>query len=116
MNEFPDSKISQVIGTRFRIGDYDLSRRKILAASLHLRGTLPYYGQSPVPFVMARLPEFKIGDHDVKKQILCFASIRPPPGGTLHKWGGLIGADLLFSRHAIIDLGNRGLYLMADKK
>jgi hypothetical protein len=36
MNEFPDSKISQVIGTRFRIGDYDLSRRKILAASLHL--------------------------------------------------------------------------------
>jgi hypothetical protein len=36
MNEFPDSKISQVIGTRFRIGDYDLSSRKILAASLHL--------------------------------------------------------------------------------
>jgi hypothetical protein len=32
----------------------------------------------------------------------------------LHKWGGLIGADLLFTRHAIIDLGNRGLYLMAD--
>ena len=36
MNEFPDSKISQVIGTQFRIGDYDLSSRKILAASLHL--------------------------------------------------------------------------------
>jgi Aspartyl protease len=36
MNEFPDSKISQVIGTQFRIGDFDLSSRKILAASLHL--------------------------------------------------------------------------------
>ncbi|MBV8099838.1 MAG: hypothetical protein JOZ31_11825 [Verrucomicrobia bacterium] len=36
MNEFPDSKISQVIGTQFRIGDYDLSSRKILAASLNL--------------------------------------------------------------------------------
>jgi hypothetical protein len=36
MNEFPDSKISQVIGTQFRIGDYDLSGRKILAGSLHL--------------------------------------------------------------------------------
>lgn len=36
MNEFPDSKITQVFGARFRIGDYDLSRRKILAASLHL--------------------------------------------------------------------------------
>ena len=36
MNEFPDSKISQVIGTQFRIGDFDLSSRKVLAASLHL--------------------------------------------------------------------------------
>jgi aspartyl protease len=36
MNEFPDSKISQVIGTQFRLGDYDLSSRKILAGSLHL--------------------------------------------------------------------------------
>jgi hypothetical protein len=36
MNAFPDSKISQVIGPQFRIGDYDLSSRKILAASLHL--------------------------------------------------------------------------------
>jgi hypothetical protein len=36
MDEFPDSKISQVIGTQFRIGDFDLSSRKILAASLHL--------------------------------------------------------------------------------
>jgi hypothetical protein len=36
MNEFPDSKISQVIGTQFRIGEFDLSSRKILAASLHL--------------------------------------------------------------------------------
>jgi hypothetical protein len=36
MNEFADSKVSQVIGTRFQLGDYDLSKRKILAASLHL--------------------------------------------------------------------------------
>ena len=36
MNEFPDSKVSQVIGTRFQLGDYDISKRKILAASLHL--------------------------------------------------------------------------------
>lgn len=36
MNEFADSKVSQVIGTRFQLGDYDLSKRKILAASLQL--------------------------------------------------------------------------------
>jgi hypothetical protein len=36
MNAFPDSKVSQVVGTRFQLGDYDLSKRQILAASLHL--------------------------------------------------------------------------------
>jgi predicted aspartyl protease len=36
MNEFPESKISQVTGTQFKLGDCDLSHRKILAASLHL--------------------------------------------------------------------------------
>jgi hypothetical protein len=36
MKAFDDSKVTQVIGTRFQLGDYDLSNRKILAASLHL--------------------------------------------------------------------------------
>ena len=36
MNEFTDSKVSQVIGTRFQLGDCDISDRKILAASLRL--------------------------------------------------------------------------------
>jgi predicted aspartyl protease len=36
MKEFADSKVIQVMGTRFQLGDYDLSDRKILAASLHL--------------------------------------------------------------------------------
>ena len=36
MKEFTDSKVSQLIGTRFQLGDFDLSDRKILAASFHL--------------------------------------------------------------------------------
>jgi hypothetical protein len=36
MKEFADSKVVRVIGTRFQLGNYDLSDRKILAASLHL--------------------------------------------------------------------------------
>ena len=36
MNEFPDSKVSQINDTRFQLGDYDLSKRKISAASLRL--------------------------------------------------------------------------------
>ena len=36
MKEFADSKVSQVIGTRFQLGDFDLSNHKILSASFHL--------------------------------------------------------------------------------
>jgi hypothetical protein len=36
MKEFKDSKVSQVVDTRFSLGDFDLSDRKILAASFHL--------------------------------------------------------------------------------
>ena len=36
MKEFPDSKVRQVVGSRFKLGDCDLTSRKILAASLHL--------------------------------------------------------------------------------
>jgi len=70
----------------------------------------------PVPYVMAKLPELKIGEFAVNNEILAFQNVRRPPGEFAHQWGGLIGADLLFKRHAIIDLGNRALYLMADKK
>ena len=79
-------------------------------------GALPYNGQGRLPIVLAHLPEFRIGDQVVRNELLCFAAIRPPSGGTVHKWGGLIGADLLFKQRAIIDLGNRGLYLMSDNK
>ena len=36
MKEFPDSKVRQVVGSRFQLGDCDLTSRKILAAALHL--------------------------------------------------------------------------------
>jgi len=36
MKEFADSKVSQVIGTRFQLGDFDLSDHKILSASFRL--------------------------------------------------------------------------------
>ena len=36
MDEFTDSKVSQVTGTRFELGDFDISDRKISAATLRL--------------------------------------------------------------------------------
>ena len=36
MKEFPDSQVTQVMGTQFLLGDFELSSRKILAASFRL--------------------------------------------------------------------------------
>lgn len=36
LKEFADSKVSQVTGTRFQLGEFDLSGHKLLSASFHL--------------------------------------------------------------------------------
>lgn len=77
--------------------------------------SLPYAGEINVPFLMGRPRGFKIGGFDLSDLTVGFAPTHAAHG-TAHEWGGLLGADLLFKRHAIIDLGNRTLYLMADKK
>jgi hypothetical protein len=76
---------------------------------------LPYAG------IRARLLHgkalgLKFGTQDLSDLDVGFAEIRRLDFGTTNEYGGLIGADLLFKRHAIIDLGNRALYLMADNK
>ncbi len=47
---------------------------------------------------------------------LGFAETHNHQFGVTHEYSGLLGADFLWKRHAIIDLGNRGLYLMAGKE
>jgi len=77
---------------------------------------LPYATGKTAPFTMTKVPGFKIGEQDVSNLIVGFSETYVGDLGLLHQYGGLIGADLLFKCHAIIDLGNRALYLMADKK
>ena len=81
------------------------------------RGTisLPYAGERNVPFLMGRPTSFKIAAFDLSGSTVGFAPTHAARG-IAHDWGGLIGAELLFKLHAVIDLGNRALYLMADKK
>jgi predicted aspartyl protease len=75
----------------------------------------PYSGVRNVPLTVARIPEFKLGDFDLSDLELGFCQLRCTDFGFTHEWGGIIGPELLFKRHAIIDLGNRALYLKSDK-
>jgi hypothetical protein len=76
----------------------------------------PYSGVKNAPLSIAKIPEFKLGDFDLSDLELGFCQLRGTDFGFTHEWGGIIGPELLFKRRAIIDLGNRALYLMADKK
>jgi hypothetical protein len=80
------------------------------------RFSLPYGGVRSAPFKLAKIPGLKLGIQDMSDLLLGSMESRTHDFGVVHEYGGLIGADLLFKRHAIIDLGNRALYLMADKR
>ncbi len=65
---------------------------------------------------MTKVPGFKIGEQDVSNLIVGFSETHFGDLGLSHEYGGLIGADLLFKCRAIIDLGNRALYLLPNTK
>jgi hypothetical protein len=76
----------------------------------------PYSGVRDEPLMFGKVPGLKLETQDESNLLLGFAETGNHNFGLTHEYGGLIGADLLFKRHAIIDLGNRGLYLMVDRK
>jgi predicted aspartyl protease len=77
---------------------------------------LPYVTGQTGGFTMTKVPGFKIGEQDVSNLIVGFSETHFGDLGLSHEYGGLIGADLLFKCHAIIDLGNRALYLLPNTK
>jgi hypothetical protein len=78
--------------------------------------SLPYGGIRSERIVFGKALGIKLETQDMSDLVVGFAETGRHDYGLVHDYGGLIGADLLFRRHAIIDLGNRALYLMADKK
>lgn len=98
--------LEPAIRDRARLAYYD-TRRQIRMPYARARGT---------NLTVAEVPGFRLGAHDMSDLQLGFAETRAGDFGVAHEYGGLIGAELLFKRHAIIDLGNRALYLMADNK
>ena len=92
------------------------SREHLAYYDTRIVARLPYATGQSGRFTMTKVPGFKIGNHDVSNLIVGFAETHFGDLGLLHEYGGLIGAELLFKCRAIIDLGNRALYLRADTK
>jgi predicted aspartyl protease len=82
------------------------------ATSITLRGGFHDFKDPRVH--AASLPGFKIGNQDLSDEFISFANLNLPIISSKHPFGGIIGADILFYRSAILDLGNGALYLAPD--
>jgi hypothetical protein len=76
--------------------------------------TAPYAGIKEVRLTQSTVPGFKIGNHDLSDFRIGFAESHTFDPGFLHEYGGILGPDLFHFHAAIIDLGNRALYLKPD--
>jgi hypothetical protein len=76
--------------------------------------TAPYAGIKEVELTQATVPGFKIGSQDLSDFRIGFAESHSFDPGFLHEYGGVLGPDLFHFHQAIIDLGNRALYLRPD--
>jgi hypothetical protein len=65
-------------------------------------------------FGLATVPGFRIGLQDLSDFRIGFAESHSFDPGFRHECGGILGPDLLHYHEALIDLGNRALYLKLD--
>jgi predicted aspartyl protease len=59
---------------------------------------------------VAIAPEFEVGKHGLGPTVIGVTGLPEGPDDLQYPFGGLIGADFLFERGGIIDIGNRTLY------
>jgi hypothetical protein len=57
------------------------------------------------------IPSFRLGDQDLSNSFVGFANLNLPQSEFSLPLGGVIGAEVLWDHWAIIDIGNRALYL-----
>jgi predicted aspartyl protease len=62
------------------------------------------------------LPSFRLGDHDLSNSFVGFADLNLHQSEFSRPFGGIIGAEVLWDHRAIIDVGNRALYLKTDRQ
>jgi hypothetical protein len=98
----------------------------LVLASIREKEKIPFYDEKTRlvgvhnfnnPIVTSgSLRSFRLGDHDLSNSFVGFANLNLPRSEFTRPLGGIIGAEVLWDQHAIIDLGNRALYLKADSR
>jgi predicted aspartyl protease len=76
--------------------------------------TAPYAGIKDARLTQATVPGFRIGTQDLGNYRIGFSESHTFDPGFVHEYGGILGPDLLHYHEALVDLGNRALYLKPD--
>jgi predicted aspartyl protease len=76
--------------------------------------TAPYAGIKDARLTQATVPGFRIGTQDLSNFRIGFSESHTFDPGFVHEYGGILGPDLLHYHEALIDLGNRAMYLKPD--
>jgi predicted aspartyl protease len=75
----------------------------------------PFANFNGAKISLAPLSDFKVGGYDARGAYVGFAAFPINEPGLEHPFAGLIGADFLGYRSAIIDIGGRMLYLKPSR-
>ena len=97
----------------------------LVLASIREKERIPFYTERTTlvgvhdfnnPIVTSGLlRSFRLGSHDLSNCFVGFADLNLSQSEFTRPLGGIIGAEILWDHHAIIDLGNRALYLKARR-
>ena len=114
-------EVSGSIGSRLYSFLLDTgSRRSVIDWKIKETNQIPVRYTGTLYFVLTAgllqtsngdLQNLKIGSLDVSKKYVGFARLTISLLGFSHPFGGIIGGDLLWDHQAILDIGERTLYL-----
>ncbi|MBV8585248.1 MAG: hypothetical protein JO308_03090, partial [Verrucomicrobia bacterium] len=79
---------------------------------------MPFAGIKNAAVTITKLPDFTLGSADLSNLLVTFGETGRASASLdfEHEYGGILGYDFLARYRAIIDLGNRALYLKIARK
>jgi hypothetical protein len=97
----------------------------VIAADIRRQEHIPFYDRQGIllgihdfkraPISSGSLPNFRLGDCSLSRTMVGFADLNFRTSGLSRPFAGFIGADVLYYHSAIIDIGNRALYLKPNR-
>ena len=79
---------------------------------------MPFAGIRNVAVTITKLPDFTLGNADLSNMVVAFGETGRVAASLdfEHEYGGILGSEFLAHYRAIIDLGNRALYLKIQRR